>query len=90
MRQIPSNRPYVPPSILTAQQSEDFIVYQSDHHLMNDTITTAREDEMRGWLVLLKKNWPTALAHTMAIALPNTEIQFDTVEVRLQEALPGM
>lgn len=55
---------------------------------MADTITTARLDEMREWLRLLHKNWPTALAHTMAIANPDTEIQFSTVEYRLQDMLP--
>lgn len=72
---------------LTAKESEDFTVYSQDHHLMDDTITTATENEMREWLKLLRKNWPTSLAHTLAIDLPNAQIQFDTVEVRLQQML---
>lgn len=83
--------------ILTKQQVEDFRVYTEDHHLVTDTIGTMHDDEMREALQLLAKNWPTAVAHSLAIMLPNTEIQFQTVEHRqdlLKEAglehLPGV
>lgn len=75
------------PKALSKQESADFLVYSNDHHLMDDTITTAHTTEMREWLRLLRKNWPTSLAHTLAIAVPNTQLQFDTVEIRLQNQM---
>lgn len=81
------HRDPVLPKILTSKQREDFMVYSQDHHLMADTILTITYTEAVNVLLLVGKNWPTSLAHSLAIAMPDTQLQFDTVEHRLHEQM---
>jgi len=69
---------------LNGRQQSDFMTYLDDHHLISDSILTMTEGEMYEVLCVLSCNWRVSLAHTLAITHPDTELQFDVIESRLQ------